>query len=191
MEKEEKIELAKEILKITAELSVITATMVIAPAAVGVVGKLFIAFENYESGEKWQYRSQAKQAIKRLEKRGLVVTESKGEELVIKITQAGRRWLKHYEITHLSINRPVKWDGYWRIVTFDIPEDHHQVRDTVRSWLKRLGFARLQKSVWVIPWPCQKQFDLLASEYKLGTQAILLESKKIAREASLKRIFKL
>lgn len=191
MEKEQKIELAKEILKITAELSVITATIIMAPAAVGAVGKLLLAFEKYDSSNKWQYRSQAKQAIKRLEKRGLIVTETKGEELAIKITQSGRRWLKHYQITHLSIKRPQKWDGYWRIVTFDIPEDKHQIRDTVRGWLKRLGFARLQKSVWVIPWPCQEQFDLLISEYKLGTQAILLESKKIAREPSLKRIFKL
>jgi phenylacetic acid degradation operon negative regulatory protein len=120
-----------------------------------------------------------------------VVTETSGEQLMVKITQAGRRWIKRRQIQQMVIERPKHWDGIWRVVIFDIPESNRTVRDIVRDWLKRLGFARLQQSVWVIPWPCQQQFELITSEFILGNQALLIETKKIVTERALKRIFKL
>lgn len=190
MDREDKVELTKEILKTAAVVSVLTATMIFAPGAGGAVAKtLKWIFDGYDEGKKWQYRNRAKNAIKRLEKRGLIVTETKAEQLLVKITQAGQKWLKHYELNHMSIPRQKRWDGLWRVVVFDIPENKREIRDAVRGWLKRLGFARLQKSAWVIPWPCREQFDALCGEFILGNQAILLESKRIAKQTALRRIF--
>ncbi|MBI3261275.1 CRISPR-associated endonuclease Cas2 [Candidatus Berkelbacteria bacterium] len=139
----------------------------------------------------WRYRYRAKRAINQLQRRGLLVTETRDEQLMLKITQAGRRWLKRLEINQIVIERPKRWDGTWRVVIFDIPEKNRTVRDTVRRWLKRLGFARLQQSVWAIPWPCHQQCELLSSELMLGNQVLLVETEKIANERALKRIFKL
>lgn len=151
MDKQERIELTKEILKAVAILSFISATAVIAPAAVGAVGKLFFEFSRYQKSKQWQYRSRAKRAIRRLENQGLVVTQTRGEEMIIKITQAGKRWVRRREIENLIIQKPKRWDGLWRLVIFDIPEETREIRNVVRGWLKRLGFARLQQSAWVIP----------------------------------------
>lgn len=126
-----------------------------------------------------------------MEDRGLIVSETRGEQLIVKITQLGKKWLKRYEIRHMTVKRPIKWDGLWRVIVFDIPEKNRELRNIVRGWLKKLGFARLQQSVWVVPWPCQEQFDALATEFALGNQAILLESRTIEKQAALKRIFNL
>ncbi|KKR22442.1 MAG: Transcriptional regulator, PaaX family, partial [Candidatus Daviesbacteria bacterium GW2011_GWB1_39_5] len=41
-----------------------------------------------------------------------------------------------------------KWDGYFRVVIFDIPEKHRKVRNVFRYRLKEWGFKAWQKSVW-------------------------------------------
>lgn len=189
MDRQEKKELALEILKTTAILSTLTVAMIVAPGAVGALGKFIKFFE--DEPEKWRYRYQTKRAIKRLENRGLVVVQPKGKEAILKLTQAGKKWLGHHTMTRLTINKPKQWDGVWRVMIFDIPENHREIRNAVRSWLKRLGFARLQKSVWVIPWPCRKHFEILTAEYSLGSQALLIESQAITNEAVLKKTFSL
>ena len=43
------------------------------------------------------------------------------------------------------------WDGYWRIISFDIPEKLRRKRDILRSILKRKGFIGIQNSVFIAP----------------------------------------
>jgi len=49
-----------------------------------------------------------------------------------------------------------KWDGYWRILIFDIPEKFRQLRDDLRVLINILGFKQLQKSVWITPYKIPK-----------------------------------
>ena len=161
MEKYQRNEFAAGILEALAYVSGIAITTMIFPPAAKAVGGLAVAYLRYGQGEKWRYRGTIKQTIKRLEERKFVVTETRGEELIVKITQAGKRWLRHYHLGGMVIERQKRWDGLWRVVVFDIPENQHHTRDIVRGWLKRLGFARLQQSVWIIPWPCRQQFEAL------------------------------
>jgi len=44
------------------------------------------------------------------------------------------------------------WDGRLFLVIYDIPEDKKRIRDYLRDYLKRLGSALLQKSVWLTPY---------------------------------------
>src|SRR3990167_2124094 len=41
------------------------------------------------------------------------------------------------------------WDGKWRVVIFDIPEEKRIIRNLFRRNLKKWGFKHLQKSVWI------------------------------------------
>lgn len=43
----------------------------------------------------------------------------------------------------------MEWDGKWRIVIFDIPEERRIIRNLFRRNLKKWGFKQLQKSVWI------------------------------------------
>ena len=54
---------------------------------------------------------------------------------------------------------PKPWDGKWRIVCFDIPEENKEIRNQLRREIKRLGFRSLQRSVWISPLPVGKYID--------------------------------
>jgi len=51
------------------------------------------------------------------------------------------------------------WDGFWRIISFDIPEKFRVQRDMFRSILKRLGFIGIQNSLFIAPFA---DFEALA-----------------------------
>lgn len=60
-------------------------------------------------------------------------------------------------VTKMGVNKQAKWDGKWRMVVFDIPEDAREKRDQLRSLLKRQGFVKLQASVFVNPYPLNRE----------------------------------
>lgn len=47
--------------------------------------------------------------------------------------------------------RGSEWDGSWRVICFDIPEQRRRERDIFRSVLKRKGFIGIQNSVFIAP----------------------------------------
>lgn len=49
---------------------------------------------------------------------------------------------------------------------FDIPEKHKIVREVLRERIKALGFLPLQKSVFVIPWPCKEIIERIQKVYQ-------------------------
>lgn len=53
--------------------------------------------------------------------------------------------------------RRKKWDGFWRQAIFDIEEKYRLEREEIRSKLKSLGFGMLQESVWISPFPIEKE----------------------------------
>lgn len=44
------------------------------------------------------------------------------------------------------------WDGRMHLVTYDIPEKRKVDRELLREYLKRIGCAMLQESVWITPY---------------------------------------
>lgn len=51
-----------------------------------------------------------------------------------------------------SYRLPIRSDGRWQMVVFDIPEKSRKTRDRFRDSLKSLGYKQLQKSIWVSPY---------------------------------------
>ena len=81
----------------------------------------------------------------------------------IKFTPAGQRFLeltKKGEMELLMaqawLNRPAEWDGKWRIILFDIPESANTKRDKLRRLLIKAGFAKLQASIYISPYPLNR-----------------------------------
>ena len=74
---------------------------------------------------------------------------------------------------------------------FDIPQITRLTRDALRGKLKELGFYRLQQSVWICPFPCQKEVDLLRQFFGLDPKELILIEGKIAGDQKLRKIFKL
>ncbi|HEY5551230.1 MAG TPA: hypothetical protein VIK52_05040 [Opitutaceae bacterium] len=69
----------------------------------------------------------------------------------VRLTEAGREIALGGRDPEASWGR--KWDGRWRLVLFDIPENQRTVRTRLSRGLRQLGFGYLQNSVWVSPDP--------------------------------------
>lgn len=82
--------------------------------------------------------------IQRLKEKGYLMTKKEEKNIILKLTQSGRKQVKLMKIFE---DKP--WDHKWRIVIFDIPERHRKLRDALRYRLKEWQFKQMQKSVWV------------------------------------------
>jgi len=85
-----------------------------------------------------------------------------------------------------------KWDGSWRLVVFDIPEEKRVARDALRRKLKIFGFYPLQKSVFVFPFDCQKEILNLADFFEANENIEYIMAKTLGRkEGEIRAYFNL
>ena len=114
--------------------------------------------------------------LNRLDREGYIQRVLIDGQVHFRITSTGRKQLvKSYPALSLA-NKP--WDGFWRMVVFDVPERKRQLRDLLRRHLKKLGFGRLQGSVYISPYDHGKSFlDFLQIKGLTGN-VLLMESKQ-------------
>ena len=113
------------------------------------------------------------QAIKRLRDGELVEEVKLGEDIIYKLTQTGREFLN-------PENKNDKWDGKWRIVVFDIPEQKRAIRNLFRRNLKKWGFKQLQKSVWVSKHNVYGKLLTYVDDLKLDKWVSVIEADKVS-----------
>lgn len=132
-------------------------------------------YYRYHYGVPELKKSELARAIKRLRDYGLVEEARLRKDIVIKLTSSGQ---------DLIGAEPQEWDGRWRIVIFDIPEQKRIIRNLFRRNLKKWGFKHLQKSVWISK---RNIFDKLNSYIKdLGLEkwVVVIESNKLTVDFS-------
>ena len=126
-----------------------------------------------------------------LRKRGYLDIKTHRGQIYISLTKEGKKRAGKYLIDDLEIKKPKFWDKKWRIVIFDIPNLTKAKREALRGKLKELGFFKLQQSVWVCPYDCQKELGLLRDFFGLNQKELKLITGKIEQDNFIKRIFKL
>lgn len=107
------------------------------------------------------------QVIYRLKRRQLIKMEEIEGRTVITLTEKGKGKRLTCNLDSLTIQQPAVWDGKWRLLIFDIPELKRGGRDRFRSKLKNMKFLQFQKSVWIYPYPCEKEIDFLAEALRV------------------------
>lgn len=87
----------------------------------------------------------------------------------------------------------LKWDGYWRMVIFDIEEKWKKDRDRVRSVLKDLGFAMLQESSWITPFPIENELISHLSKIRVSGEVLVTKTKILSGDirSIVDRVWKL
>lgn len=109
----------------------------------------------------------------------------------ITLSTDGSKWVMVNNLDKLSIQKPKKWDGYFWVVLFDIPEKRKRIRDALRFHLKKIGFYELQKSVFVFPFQCMKEIKFLAEYYNIRKHIRVVEARSIDQEKEFIDHFKL
>lgn len=72
-----------------------------------------------------------------------------------------------------------KWNEYWLVVSFDVPESQRLGRDKIRNQLLNLGFAQWQKSVYVSPHDIADDLAVLLKQNNLEKLVVPLVAKRI------------
>ena len=133
-----------------------------------------------------------RQALKRLEERGLITRSGQGSVARFALTKKGQRYAQRLHVMEsLVAPKPQTWDGRWRIVIFDIWERRRVTRARLRRMLAKIGFAELQHSVWVYPYDCEELLMFIRTELKLGPSVLYIVAEGIENDARLRRRFSL
>jgi len=126
----------------------------------------------------------------RLKREGLLEIEKQNHQIYISLTDEGRKKAGWLQINDLKILKPKKWDYIWRIVIFDIAHESRVKREAFRGFLIRLGFYKLQKSVWICPYDCLSEIELLRDFFDFSLQELrLIEAASIGNDLAIKKIF--
>jgi len=129
-------------------------------------------------------------AFYRLKREGLLLVQERNHQIYISLTKEGERRAGRYQINKLSIQKQKRWDQKWRIVIFDVKHKQRIKREALRGFLKRLGFYQLQKSVWVYPYDCGAEIELLKDFFGFSnTELIFIVASHIQNDAFLRRTF--
>lgn len=144
--------------------------------------------------KKWKKYSKKKinDSFSNLKRQGFIKIRKENHQIYIELTEKGRYKAGMYQINDLKIKRPKKWDKKWRIIIFDISELKKLHRAAFRGKLKEIGFYPLQKSVWVYPYDCRSEVELLKDFFGLKEKEVrLIVAEDIGQERELKKIFDL
>lgn len=131
----------------------------------------------YAYGGGWQYplkKSALSKAIARLKEKGFVESDVDEKGLILKLTDEGKQALFLSETPKEKV-----WDGKWRIVIFDIPEEKRLIRSMFRRNLKKWEFKFLQKSVWISKKHVTDKLIDYVKYLKIEEWVLVIESDKI------------
>lgn len=177
-----------EITKIILAVLIVSGILVIAstsPYFIINLVKYFSKLKKYSNKKIYN-------AFRNLKKQGLIEYFYKGNQIYISLTEKGKKKAGWMQIDNLKIEKPKKWDKKWRMVMFDIAQIKRQEREALRGKLKQLGFYLFQKSIWVIPYKCDKEIEILKKFFGLKDYEIrLITIDNIGEDRELRKFFKL
>lgn len=158
---------------------------VLAPNVLQVLGQLGLV----ERG-RYSRNSNLSRSMKRLlRNKSLEFQTASTGRKYLTITKKGRQQLNILETRNFDLKRPKRWDRKWRVIIFDIREKQRRTRDQLRITLNKIGFVKLQKSVWVYPYDCEDLIMLLKADFELGRNLLYMVVDEIENDGWLKKIF--
>lgn len=137
----------------------------------------FIDFSELKRKPKFQEKT-IRQSIRRLRKHGFV--EKRNRKFIL--TAKGRALTKYVLGRKKIFDK--KWDGKFRVVIFDIPEQKSRDRNWLRQELYVLQYKLLQKSVFIGKYPLPEDIIKSIRHKKIGNYVNYLLVDKVYRNAN-------
>ncbi len=121
-------------------------------------------------------------SIKGLYTSGLIEPASSGQQEYARITKAGKKRAHSIMLEQDTMLVNPSWDGKWRIVLLDLPENRKDERDSLRYLLKKAGFVCLKNSVWISPLPYEHLFANIKKDLRFTTELMIFVTNSIDKE---------
>ena len=132
-------------------------------------------------------------ALKKLEKNEVLNIQENDGKVTVYLKNE-----KHPKIVEYSIQilldfkkKNKQWNGKWFLVFFDVPETQRNKRDFLRRYLIKLGFYQYQKSVYLFPYECEREVELIKRIVEGAKYMKYIIAEKIEDETKAKEYFKL
>jgi len=134
----------------------------------------------FEESDRIWYSMDRKQLYQILERLKLrhaiqIIKCSDGIEAV-QLTNLGKALSLSHQFRNMQLMPKRKWDKKWRFVLFDVPESKKKTRDALRRKLKHLGFLEFQKSVFIYPYPCREEINLVINFFDIAELVYYIEA---------------
>jgi phenylacetic acid degradation operon negative regulatory protein len=127
--------------------------------------------------------------VNQLKKRNLVLVETINGKKFISLTQKGELENLFYKARMPS--KPKKWDGKWRVFIFDIPEQARKKREQLRRLLQHNHFSKLQASVFISPYPLNRDCLQFLQKSGLSNYIRLLRVDEMDNDSQLRKKYHL
>jgi DNA-binding transcriptional regulator PaaX len=131
----------------------------------------------YNSNNKLDYA--ISRSIKNLLTLGLVDCFQSDRQPFFRLSEEGRKKINSNAIDDNTAIISKNWDGQWRIIILDLPEDRKNEREALRYLLKKAGFACIKNSVWISIYPYENLFINIKKDLGLTTEMIIMVTDKI------------
>jgi len=124
-------------------------------------------------------------SIKQLVESGCVEIHSSDNQKYLKITKKGQSKLNSIRLEGEEALVPNTWDGFWRIIILDIPEERKSEREALRYLLKKANFVCIKNTVWISPHPYEHLFTNIKKDLGLGNELMIIVTDKLDLETNL------
>ncbi|MBI5644924.1 CRISPR-associated endonuclease Cas2 [Candidatus Kaiserbacteria bacterium] len=159
-------------------------------AVTAMAPTVFQALPQIMGKKRYKLAFEARNAVDRLVIKGYVRRVRRDGKTYLEITDRGRQHLRVEEARTRSPARAKrKWDGRYRLVMFDIPEQRKSTRERLRRLMIEFGFMRLQNSVWISPYDCEELIALVKAELRIGSAVLYALVDQIEQEYRIKEHF--
>ncbi len=124
-------------------------------------------------------------SIKNLVESGCVEMIQSDNKSYLKLTKKGKNKLNSIKLEGEGALVSTAWDGLWRIIILDIPEERKSEREALRYLLKKADFTCIKNTVWISPYPYEHLFTNIKKDLGLGTELMIIVTDKLDPETNL------
>lgn len=183
----------KEVLKLLG-LGIVVAASLVLPGLPQGIRPIINYYKKKEREDQYRYwnrfnKYRLKQLLKRLYEQKIIEVLEEDGIPAVKLTEKGRVRVLKYDLEEMFLEKPPRWDGKWRIIIYDISKQKRQLSELFRKFLRKLEFLKLQRSVYITPYPCKEQIEFLRGYHGLSKEILYIEASDLENSQVYKNYF--
>ena len=121
-------------------------------------------------------------SLKGLKETGLIEQIASPQNEYARLTKEGRKKMHSLMLDSDTTLVNTTWDGFWRIILLDLPEQRKSERESLRYLLKKAGFVCLKNSAWISPFPFEHLFTNIKKDLNLTTEMMIIVTEFVDEE---------
>ncbi len=143
-----------------------------------------ISVEEIQSGFEDQHRYSVTRSLKGLRDAGLIEPLTSSHHEYARLTKEGKKKMHSLVLENDTGLVPQTWDGFWRIIILDVPEERKSERESLRYLLKKANFVCIKNTVWISPFPYEHLFTNIKNDLGFTTELMIIVADKLDEETN-------